>query len=118
MTDLDLLTTPGHDRDVAYAVLSQSRLCTSPIDDIQVRHLLAIGYRAGRAASIAATLPLLFDPKLMVRCLCGQPTAVTRRDTGGGQHGGDVLGDGEHGTAVIERRCTACNLQATITVDV
>lgn len=50
--DLDYFTTPGHDRNVAYAILAQSRLRdASPIDDIQVRHLLRIGYTAGRAVT-------------------------------------------------------------------
>lgn len=51
-SDLDVLalfTLPGHDRECASAMLSQSRLQhASRIDDIQVRHLLQIGYRAGR----------------------------------------------------------------------
>ncbi len=48
-TDLDYWTIKGHDRDAAYAMLSQSRLPNaSRIDDIQVQHLLRIGYSAGR----------------------------------------------------------------------
>lgn len=47
--DLDYYTTPGHDRDVAYAILAQARNPSEPIDDIRVRHLLRIGYTAGRA---------------------------------------------------------------------
>lgn len=43
----------GHDRDVTHAILAQARHRADPIDDVQVRHLLAIGYRAGRAASEA-----------------------------------------------------------------
>jgi hypothetical protein len=49
--DVDYFTTPGHDRDVAHAILAQSRHRTDPIDDIQVRHLLQIGYTAGRAVT-------------------------------------------------------------------
>jgi hypothetical protein len=51
--DLDYYTTPGRDRDVAHAILAQARHrnATGPISDIQVRHLLAIGYRAGRAVA-------------------------------------------------------------------
>lgn len=50
--DISLYALEGHDRDCAEAILSQSRLtAASRIDDIQVRHLLAIGYRAGRAAT-------------------------------------------------------------------
>jgi hypothetical protein len=41
------VTLPGHDRDVAEAVLSQSRLKSNPISDVQVEHLLTIGYGAG-----------------------------------------------------------------------
>lgn len=49
LDDLALFTIPGHDRECANAMLSQSRLQhASRIDDIQVRHLLQIGYRAGR----------------------------------------------------------------------
>jgi hypothetical protein len=52
MTDtdeIDYYTTPGRDREIAYAILSQARHRNDPIDDIQVRHLLRIGYTAGRA---------------------------------------------------------------------
>ena len=42
------LSLPGHDREVALAVHNQARLRRSPIDDVQVEHLLAIGWRAGR----------------------------------------------------------------------
>jgi len=45
----EVMLPPGHDRNVAVAILSQARLGRNPIDDIQVRHLLAIGYRAGLA---------------------------------------------------------------------
>lgn len=51
MTDIDeigLYANPGHDLDGAVAMLPQARLGHHPIDDIQVRHLLQIGYRAGR----------------------------------------------------------------------
>ncbi len=51
MTDLDVLalwTSRGQDRDTARAMLAQARL-GHPIDDIQMQHLLHIGYRAGRA---------------------------------------------------------------------
>lgn len=51
--DLSLYTLEGHDRDGAAAMLSQARLKTNPIDDIQVQHLLHIGYRAGRAVTEA-----------------------------------------------------------------
>jgi hypothetical protein len=56
---VELFTRPGHDRDCARAMLSQARLRTSPLDDLQVAHLLAIGYRAGVAAgrTAAAALP-------------------------------------------------------------
>jgi hypothetical protein len=47
--DIDRYALEGHDRDCAHAMMSQVRLRTDPIDDIQVRHLLAIGYRAGIA---------------------------------------------------------------------
>lgn len=47
--DLDYYTTPGHDREIAHAILAQARHRNDPIDDIQVRHLLCIGYTAGRA---------------------------------------------------------------------
>jgi hypothetical protein len=52
--DLDYFTTPGHDRDIAYAIYAQSRnrKC-SPINDVQIRHLLRIGYMAGRAVTAA-----------------------------------------------------------------
>ncbi len=39
-------STPGHDRDCALAMLNQARR-RGGIDDIQVAHLLAIGFRAG-----------------------------------------------------------------------
>jgi hypothetical protein len=46
----------GHDREGAAAMLSQSRLGYNPIDDIQVLHLLNIGYRAGRQVTEADTV--------------------------------------------------------------
>lgn len=53
-TEVDYYTTEGHDRDAAVAMLSQSRLPhASRIDDVQVRHLLQIGYRAGRQVTEA-----------------------------------------------------------------
>lgn len=52
--DVEALSLPGHDRDCALAMLSQSRLRhSSRIDEIQVAHLVAIGYRAGRAVAEA-----------------------------------------------------------------
>lgn len=44
--DAEACSLPGHDRDCALAMLNQSRR-RGGIDDIQVAHLLAIGYRAG-----------------------------------------------------------------------
>jgi hypothetical protein len=53
LRELNLFTVEGHDRDAARAMLSQSRLRdASRIDDIQVHHLLQIGYRAGRAVTV------------------------------------------------------------------
>lgn len=51
--DVDYFTTPGYDREIAHAILAQSRhRHASPIDDIQVRHLLQIGYMAGRTVTV------------------------------------------------------------------
>lgn len=50
--DVDYFTTPGYDREIAHAILAQSRHRSDPIDDIQVRHLLQIGYTAGRAVTV------------------------------------------------------------------
>jgi hypothetical protein len=47
---VELFSLPGHDRDCAKAMLSQARLRTRPLDDLQVAHLISIGYRAGVAA--------------------------------------------------------------------
>jgi hypothetical protein len=48
---VELNSLPGRDRDGAMAMLAQSRHRNSrPLDDIQVAHLLVIGYRAGVAA--------------------------------------------------------------------
>ena len=55
--DRKWMTLPGHDRDLARAIMSQSHHQPSRIDDIQVIHLLAIGYRAGHAAAVAAAQP-------------------------------------------------------------
>lgn len=54
-------TVPGHDRDAALAILSQARLRSSPIDEIQVRHLLAIGWRAGDDAGYRRAVQALRD---------------------------------------------------------
>lgn len=48
---------PGHDRECAAAMLSQARLRTNPIDEIQVAHLLEIGWRAGKAAAVEPAPP-------------------------------------------------------------
>jgi hypothetical protein len=47
---VEMFSRPGHDRECAVAMLSEARLRTSRLDDIQVAHLLVIGYRAGVAA--------------------------------------------------------------------
>jgi hypothetical protein len=55
-SEIDYYTTEGHDRDAALAMLSQARLpLASRIDEVQVRHLLQIGYRAGRRITEADT---------------------------------------------------------------
>lgn len=41
------LTTPGYDHDGALAMLNQALIKSSPIDDVQVLHLLRIGFNAG-----------------------------------------------------------------------
>lgn len=59
--EIDRTSLPGHDREVAKAIHNQARTRSHPLDDIQVRHLLAIGYRAGHAAAsrrIIAGAPL------------------------------------------------------------
>jgi hypothetical protein len=75
--DLDYFTTPGHDRDIAHAILAQSRNRNcSPIDDIQVRHLLRIGYTAGRAVTVEDVAFELSDAKLgRWAMLCGGAAA-------------------------------------------
>lgn len=45
--EIDRHSLPGHSREVARAIHSQARNRLSPISDIQVRHLLAIGFAAG-----------------------------------------------------------------------
>jgi hypothetical protein len=47
---VELFSLPGHDRECAVAMLSQARLRTRPLDDLQVAHLISIGYSAGVAA--------------------------------------------------------------------
>ena len=54
--EIEFATLPGRDREGAEAMLSQARLRMNPLDEIQVRHLLAIGRRAGVAAGIAAAV--------------------------------------------------------------
>jgi hypothetical protein len=48
--EAEALSLAGHDRDCAQVMLSQARLHTSPLDEIQVVHLLSIGFRAGKRA--------------------------------------------------------------------
>jgi hypothetical protein len=50
---VELFSLPGHDRDCARAMLSQARLRGCPLDDLQVAHLISIGYSAGVAAGVA-----------------------------------------------------------------
>jgi hypothetical protein len=52
--DVAYFTTPGYDREIAHAILAQSRHrnASGPISDVQVRHLLRIGYTAGRAVTV------------------------------------------------------------------
>jgi hypothetical protein len=49
-SEAEALSLTGHDRDCALAMLSQARLHTSPLDEIQMIHLLSIGFRAGQRA--------------------------------------------------------------------
>lgn len=53
----------GHDRDVALAIWNQARMRRHRLDEIQVEHLMAIGYRAGFAAASAHARTLLRDDK-------------------------------------------------------
>ena len=57
--EVSLYATEGYDRDGAAAMLNQARLgptrSASPIDDIQVLHLLQIGYRAPAGQSPTTT---------------------------------------------------------------
>lgn len=57
MADLQSFAIEGRNRDAAGAILAQASHpnISTPIDDIQVRHLLAIGYRAGMARGLGAT---------------------------------------------------------------
>lgn len=65
-SEVDYYTTEGHDREVAHAILSQSRLPhASRIDDIQVQHLLRIGYRAGRQVTEPDTSFATTDRRLI-----------------------------------------------------
>lgn len=52
------LAVPGHDLDCARAIYNQARIKSSPLDEIQVKHLLQIGYRAGRDFTRIAILEL------------------------------------------------------------
>ena len=58
-----LYSQPGHDRDCALAMLNQARVSrlSDPIDDIQVEHLLSIGYTAGRAFERTQTAQHIAD---------------------------------------------------------
>jgi hypothetical protein len=62
---VDLMSSPGHDRSCARAMLSQSRLAPwaqHRLSDIQVRHLIQIGYTRGQNAnheSLAVEFALL-----------------------------------------------------------
>lgn len=53
--EIEPFTLEGHDRDCAKAMLSQSILTgrVSPLSEVQVKHLLWIGYSAGREAAVA-----------------------------------------------------------------
>ncbi len=60
---VELYSQPGHDRECALAMLNQARLGRDPngISDIQVEHLLAIGYRAGAAHERERTAQQIAD---------------------------------------------------------
>lgn len=46
----------GHDRDCARAIHNQARNGRTPLNDIQVEHLLAIGFRAGWRARMVSVV--------------------------------------------------------------
>ena len=74
---VDRWSSPGHDRDCARAIHAQARHRFHPIDDVQVEHLLRIGYTAGRRAAmedVAAALDA--EPQVAPK---GFITAVQRR---------------------------------------
>ncbi len=78
-SEIDYYAIEGHDRDAALAMLSQSRLPhASRIDDVQVQHLLQIGYRAGRRITEADTTFDRTDRRLnrLLYCLGGAATGV------------------------------------------
>jgi hypothetical protein len=79
MSEIDYYTTEGYDRDAALAMLSQSRLpLASRIDASQVRHLLQIGYRAGRRITDADTAFDRTDLRLtrLLYCIGGAALGV------------------------------------------
>jgi hypothetical protein len=50
-SSVEFFSLPGHDRECAAAILNQARGRRTPLDDIQVEHLLRIGFTAGKAAA-------------------------------------------------------------------
>lgn len=60
--DVERLSTPGHDRDCAIAILAQARRVATDhgsLSNIQVRHLLSIGRTAGFNAGRQAVVDRL-----------------------------------------------------------
>lgn len=51
---------PGHDRDCALAMLSQARHRTL-LDEVQVQHLIAIGWRSGHKSGYRQAITDLRD---------------------------------------------------------
>lgn len=64
-SQVDRLSTPGHDRDVARAIANQARLRHSPITDVQVQHLLLIGYQRGQSRSEGVLRRCAADRKIV-----------------------------------------------------
>lgn len=60
---VDRWSSPGHDRDCARAIYAQATHRLHPLDEIQVEHLLRIGYAAGwQAALDVASAALQAEP--------------------------------------------------------
>jgi hypothetical protein len=99
------LSIEGHDRDCALAMLSQARHSRPfgfPLTDVQVAHLLAIGYRAGASRARDRIAREMF--RRAVRVLeesTGEPE-LRRAQASAFEVAGLIAGGGEWEAAAIE----------------